>query len=160
MRRNEREIKDQKEIQTIIERADVCRIGLSDNNKPYIVPMNFGYRDNCLCFHCAKEGMKIEIIKRNNNACFEIDIVHTFLKPEGRPCGWNVKYQSIIGFGNAFIIEDFREKSEALNIVTQHYGDDYYTFSEDELERVSIIKIEIASITGKRAGEYPSTLFC
>jgi nitroimidazol reductase NimA-like FMN-containing flavoprotein (pyridoxamine 5'-phosphate oxidase superfamily) len=152
MKRSDREIKDQKEIETIIERADVCCIGLSDNNIPYIVPMHFGYKDNCLYFHCAKEGMKIDIIKQNNSVCFEMDINHTLLKTEGRPCGWSAKYQSVIGFGKAFIIESFKEKSEALNIITQHYGVDYHTFSKDELEKVSIIKIEIANITGKKAG--------
>ncbi len=152
MKRSEREIKDQKEIETIIEKAEVCRIGLSDGNIPYIVPMDFGYKDNCLYFHCAKEGKKIDIIKRNNSTCFEMDIDHTFLKPEGGPCGWDANYQSVIGFGEAFIVENFEEKSEAMNIITQHYGGDYYPFSKDELERVSIIKIEIASITGKKAG--------
>ena len=152
MKRSDREIKDQKEIETIVERADVCRIGLSDGNMPYIVPMNFGYKDNCLYFHCAKEGKKIDIIKRNNSVCFEMDIDHVFLKPEGRPCGWSAKYQSVIGFGKAFIVETFEEKSEALNIITQHYGGDYYPFSKDELEKVIIIRIEIVSITGKKAG--------
>ena len=152
MKRSEREIKDRKVIETIIEKADVCRIGLSDGNTPYIVPVNFGYKDNCLYFHSAKEGKKIDIIKRNNNACFEMDIDHAFLKPEGRPCGWGGKYRSVIGFGKAFIVENFEEISESLNIVTQHYGADYYPFSKDELERVSIIKIEIASTTGKKAG--------
>ena len=152
MRRNDREIKDQKEIESIIEKADVCRIGLSDGNMPYIVPMDFGYKDNCLYFHCAREGKKIDIIKRNNSACFEMDIDHMFLKPEGRPCGWGAKYRSVIGFGKAFVVEDSEEKSEALNIITQHYGADYYLFSKDELESVGIIKIEIASTTGKKAG--------
>ncbi len=151
MKRSDREIKDQKEIDGIIERADVCHIGLSDGNMPYIVPMDFGYKDNCLYFHCAKEGKKIDIIKRNSSACFEMDIDHTFLKPEGHPCGWGAKYQSVIGFGKAFIVENFEEKSEAMNIVTQHYGGSYYPFSKDELERVTIIRIEIASITGKKA---------
>ncbi len=151
MHRSDREVKDQKEIETIIEKADICRIGLSDNNMPYVVPMDFGYKDNCLYFHGAKEGMKIDIIKRNNSVCFEMDIDHTFLKPEGRPCGWEAKYQSVIGFGKAFIVENFKEKSEAVNIITQHYGGDYYPFSEDELENVNIIKLEIASITGKKA---------
>ena len=48
--------------------------------------------------------------------------------------------------------ETFEEKSGALNIITQHYGGDYYSFSENELEKVNIIKIEIVSITGKKAG--------
>ncbi|UCG54301.1 MAG: pyridoxamine 5'-phosphate oxidase family protein [Dehalococcoidia bacterium] len=152
MRRSEKEIKEQEEIENIIERADVCRIGLSDGNMPYIVAMNFGYKDNCLYFHCAKEGKKIDIIKRNYNACFEMDIDHAFVKPEGRPCARRGKYRSVIGFGKAFIVEDFEEISDALNIIIQHYGNEYYPFSKDELERVCIIKIEIGSITGKKSG--------
>ena len=80
MRRGEREIKDRKEIEAIIERANVCRIGLSDGKMPYVIPMDFGYKDNCLYFHCAREGKKIDIIKRNNSACFEMDIDHAFLR--------------------------------------------------------------------------------
>jgi nitroimidazol reductase NimA-like FMN-containing flavoprotein (pyridoxamine 5'-phosphate oxidase superfamily) len=151
VKRSDREIKDAKQIETIIENAHVCRIGLSDGNMPYIVPMHFGHNDNCLYFHCAKEGKKIDIIKRNNNACFEMDINHTLVKPKGRPCGWSAKYQSVIGFGKVFLIESPKEKSEALNIITRHYGSEYYPFSKEELEKVCIIKIEIVSITGKEA---------
>ena len=152
MRRSEREIKDRKDIDAIIERAKVCRIGLAEANMPYIVPMNFGYRGNYLYFHCAKAGRKIDIIRQNSNACFEMDIDHTLLKPEDRPCGWNAKYQSVIGFGQVYIVENTEEKAEALNILTEHYEGDYYPFSRDELENLSIIKIEITSVTGKRAG--------
>ena len=151
MRRKDKEITNKSDLESILQKAQVCRLGLLDVNIPYIVPMDFGYMDNCLYFHCAKEGKKIDIIKRNSNACFEMDIDHAFLKPEGRPCGWSAKYQSVIGFGKAIIVEKFEEKSEALNIITQHYGGDHYPFSKDELEKVSIIKIEIASITGKKA---------
>ena len=76
MRRKEKEIKDRKEIISILQKAKICRIGLSENNKPYIVPMNFGYKEGCLYFHCANEGRKIGIIKKNNNVCFEIDTDH------------------------------------------------------------------------------------
>ena len=147
----DRGTKEQKEIEAIIERAKVCRIGMWDGKIPYIVPMNFGYKENCLYFHCGKKGKKIDIIKQYNDVCFEMDIDHVFLKPEGRPCGWDVKYQSIIGFGKALIVETIEEKSEALNIIIQHYVCEYYPFSKDDLEKVNIIKIEIASITRKIA---------
>ena len=55
------------------------------------------------------------------------------------------------GFGKASIVNNFKEKSEALDTIIKHYGADYYNFSEDALERVNIIKIEISSITGKKS---------
>lgn len=152
MRRNEREIKDRKAMEAVIERAQVCRIGFSENGIPYIVPMNFGYNDNCLYFHCALEGKKLDIISNNPKVCFEMDTDYELEKVEGDPCGWSAKYRCIIGSGTAIVIKDFQEKLTALNIITEHYGGKWYDFSEKELEAVGIIRIEIDNITGKQAG--------
>ena len=67
VRRKDKEIKDKEVIESIIKRATVCRIALSENNVPYIVPLSFGYKDNCLYFHSAPEGRKIDIIKQRVN---------------------------------------------------------------------------------------------
>ena len=152
MRRSELEIKDRQAIEAVIERAQICRIGLSENGKPYIVPMNFGYRDNCLYFHCALEGKKLDIISTNPEVCFEMDTDYELLKVEERPCGWSVKYRCIIGSGTATIIKDIQEKLTALNIITEHYGGRWYDFPEKELEAVGVIRIKINNITGKQAG--------
>ncbi len=53
MSRKDKEIKDKDEIESTIKRANVCRIGLAENNIPYVVPLVFGYKDNCLYFHSA-----------------------------------------------------------------------------------------------------------
>ena len=84
MRRNEREIKDREEMEAIIQRAQVCRIGLSEKDVPYIVPMDFGYKGNCLYFHCASEGKKLDMIRQNSKVCFEIGIDHQMVKPARR----------------------------------------------------------------------------
>lgn len=152
MRRNEQQIKDGEEMETIIHRAQVCRIGLSAKDVPYVVPVHFGHKGNCLYFHCATEGKKLDILRHNNTVCFQMDIDHEIVKSAEYPCRWSAKYRSIIGFGKASIIEDLQEKSSALNIVIQHYGGDWYDFSEKELERVCVIRIEISSMAGKKAG--------
>jgi len=151
MRKTEREIKDRAEIESIIKQAQVCRVALALDNVPYIVPMNYGYRDNCLYFHCATEGKKLDIIRQNNQVCFEMDLDYELVRSTEKVCTWGSKYRSVIGFGKAYIIEKWQEKAAALNIVTQHHGAPPYDFSEKELEKVSIIKIEISSITGKKA---------
>ena len=51
MRKKEREIKDMKEIESIILSTKVCRVAFSDGDQPYIVPLCFGYRNNALYFH-------------------------------------------------------------------------------------------------------------
>ena len=41
-----------------------------DGDEPYVISMNFGYKDKALYLHSATEGRKIEIIKKNNKVCF------------------------------------------------------------------------------------------
>ena len=105
MRKTEKEIKDPEEIESILKRADVCRIGFSEENRAYIVPVNFGYRDRCLYFHSAHEGRKVEILKRNNRVCFEIDIASELIRGE-TPCKWDMKYLSVMGSGRASLLVD------------------------------------------------------
>ena len=150
MRRKEREVTDKKAIEEIILKAEICRLGLSLNDKPYIVPLNFGYKDNALHFHCAKRGFKTDIIKENNNVCFEIETDTELIKGEHACVDWKMKYKSVIGFGKAYMIDDAEEKISSLNIIMEHYtGKSQAVFTEKNVRSVSIIKVVIESMSGK-----------
>src|SRR5512136_2156564 len=105
MRKQEREIRDEAEIQEILEKGLVCRLGLYDGQYPYVVPLNYGYRNGCMYFHCAREGKKTDILKKNGRVCIEVDIDFRVVRGE-TPCRWTAKYRSVIGFGSARIIDD------------------------------------------------------
>ena len=150
MRRTEKEIEDRAEMENVIAKADICRVGLSDNGIPYVVPVNFGYRDNCIYFHCAREGAKLDIISLNNNVCVEFDIDHE-MRVDDVACEWGSKYRSVIGFGKAFIVDDREEKKRALDIIMGHYSDKSFTYRDDRVDGIYIVKIEIERMTGKKA---------
>jgi len=154
LRRKDREVKDKETIESIIKGATVCRIALSENNVPYIVPVAFGYKDNCLYFHSAPQGRKIDVIKQNNNVCFELDIDCELAKKSEQPCSWSMKYRSVIGFGKAFFIDGVKEKRTALNIIVEHYSGNpnEYPYPEDVISNMAVIKVEIDSMTGKQSG--------
>jgi len=151
MRREDKEIKDQKEIQAIIEKATVCRVAFSESDVPYIVPVNFGHEGDCLYFHSAPEGKKIEIIKKNDRVCFEMDVDQEVVK-SGTPCDWEMKYRSVIGFGTALLVNDLEERRRALNAIVGHYSGDPYEYPANALREVAVVKIEIESMTGKKSG--------
>jgi nitroimidazol reductase NimA-like FMN-containing flavoprotein (pyridoxamine 5'-phosphate oxidase superfamily) len=151
MRRKDKEIKDIKEIESIMNRCDVCRIALCENNSPYIFPVSFGYKDKCLYFHSAADGRKIDIIKKNNRVCFEFDIHNELIKSENL-CNWDVKYYSVIGSGKAFFIEDIEGKTKALDIITGHYSSGAFEYQKNSVTNVTVIKVEIENLTGKKSG--------
>ena len=149
MRRKDREIVDQTAIRAVMEEAQVCRIGLSDNGMPYVIPMNFGLGINCLYVHCAKEGRKIDVIRKNNRVCFEMDILHE-VRREALRCGCSTRFDSIIGFGRAVIVEEPCEKRLALDRIMEHYGaEGPFPYAEEYFAKTAIIRIDIESMTFK-----------
>ena len=150
MRRKEKEITDMAEIEQILSRAFVCRLGLCENGRPYVVPLCFGYKDNALYFHCAKEGKKLDIIRKNNNVCFEVDTDYQVIKAE-QACKFTMRYKSVIGFGKAMVIEDAEAKRRGLDIIMQQFSKGPFEYPEEDLKKTAAIKVEIESMTGKKS---------
>ena len=151
MRRNESEIKDIASIEEVISKAQVCRLALSENERPYIIPLCFGYKDKTLYFHSAREGKKLSILEKNNNVCFEIDTDHELIKGK-KACSCSMKYRSVIGFGKAELIKETELKRRALNIIMQNYFEGFFKYPDEAVNNIVIIKVEIESMTGKQLG--------
>jgi uncharacterized protein len=157
MKRKDKEIIDKEIIGSIMQEVDYCVIALTDDEKPYNVPMNFGYRDKNLYLHSYHEGRKIDILKKNNIVSFVVTD-KTEIKPSKTPCNWGMKYISVMGLGKASFIEDTKEKIEALDIIMTKYSADTkhitkkFDYSEDIIERIVIIKVKVTELTCKISG--------
>jgi nitroimidazol reductase NimA-like FMN-containing flavoprotein (pyridoxamine 5'-phosphate oxidase superfamily) len=155
MRRKDKEITDINEKLKIIEKNKVCRLALSDNNCPYIIPLNYGYSfENetlIFYFHSALEGKKLEIIEKNNRACVEIDCGGVLIEGE-KPCNHSYAFESIIGTGKIILLNTVEEKKAGLNrLMKQQTGkNEMYHFDEKMMERVVVYKMVVEEFTGKR----------
>ena len=154
MRRTDREIKDKAEILKLIDKCDVCRLALADNNIPYIVPMNYGfeYTDDklILYFHGANEGKKHDIIVKNPMACFEIDCSHKLIEAD-EATNYTMEYESVIGNGKISYITEKHEKIKALRHLMKHYAKDKdFTFPDHVIDLVTVYKLDVSELTGKR----------
>ena len=150
MRRKEKEITDIREIESIIRKSQVCRLALADGGLPYIVPLCFGYKNKILYFHSAKEGQKIEILRRNRQVCFEFDI-DARVRSGKTACAWGMAYKSVIGRGKASLVEDPEEKQKALDIIMRQYSKGDFEYSAERLAQMLVIKVDISTMTGKKS---------
>lgn len=153
MRRRDREVVDQNKIRDIIRTCDCCRLGFSLPKGAYIVPMNFGYKENedhgIFYFHSAIEGRKIELIKALGYAGFELDTGHK-IKEAKKACAFGFKFQSIIGEGSIHLVEDNEEKIEAMHLIMKHYSNEAnWDFSIEMLNNVSILKLIVLEMNCK-----------
>jgi len=157
MRRADRKIKDQDKIKNILDSAAVARIAINDEKYPYIVPMNYGCDFDgahlTLYFHCALEGTRIDLLKKNNFVSFEIDIDEGLIRLGDTACSYSFLYASIVGFGQTFFIDDPKEKAQALSKIVSHLDKSAqhkdFAYDDDALNRVCVFKIEADSFTAK-----------
>lgn len=153
MRKNDREITEQNKIEQIIQSCHCCRLGLSDGDKIYIVPLNFAFVHNneqqVFYFHSARQGKKIHLINQNEYAGFELDTNH-HLKTSDVACGYSFGYQSVIGFGKISIVLDNEEKEQALQFIMEHYtGKNAWSFDKRAMQATAIIKLVVEEISCK-----------
>jgi uncharacterized protein len=152
MRRKEKEIQDRTQIDQIIAQADVCRVGLSSANRPYIVPVSFGYDGQVIYFHTATEGMKIDYMASNTQVCFEFEHDVRVIPNEHSACQWTISFYSVIGFGTVAEITDPERKQHALNQIVQHYaGSSAEQFNAQALASTRLWGITVESISGKQS---------
>ncbi len=145
---SQKEINNDKAIEDIINKASVLRMGLAVDDMPYVVPLCFGYLNRTFYIHSAKSGKKLDMIRSNNSVCIEIDGNIKLLQNE-EPCSWSMNYASVIAFGRAYILESRAEKEVGLNSIMQKYSRKEYHFREEDLDKVTVIKIVVERITGK-----------
>lgn len=152
MRRKEREITDHAILEEILHKAWICRLAMSADDQPYVIPLCFGYRDKTLYIHCAQEGLKIDMLKKNHRVCFEAD-GDLELKRGENACEWGMKGRSVIGFGRAHVIDDPDGKTMALGVIMEHYGAKApFSYNAGGLEKALIIRVDIETMTGKKLG--------
>jgi len=151
MKRKEKAITDEAEIIDLLSSETICRLAIIDENIPYIVPVNYGYRDGALYIHSALEGRKISIIEKNDMVCFEVESDVSMI-PADDACGFSMAYRSVIGYGRARIVRDSGMKREALDIIMrQQTGSEGWSYSKKALDKTAVIKVEIESMSGKKS---------
>jgi nitroimidazol reductase NimA-like FMN-containing flavoprotein (pyridoxamine 5'-phosphate oxidase superfamily) len=154
MRRSNREVKDEAELIKIINGCKVCRVGMVDGDKPYVIPMNFGYQlqDSMITIylHCAKDGRKTTLLEKNNQVCIELDQMKELITGE-KGCDYSCYFESFIGEGPAVFIEDPASKINGLKIIMKHQtGRDDFSFDQHVVDQTTLIVVELTSYSAKR----------
>lgn len=156
MRRKDREVTDIKHIEDIIQACDCCRIGLVDHGKAYIVPLSFAYvrndeddRKGHFYFHGASQGRKLDIIRQNPEAGFELD-TNYMLQEGNTACGYSCRYQSVIGSGRIHILDEAEEKIKGLNHIMQHYsGKADWEYDMRMIEAITVLRLDVEELSCK-----------
>ena len=155
MRRIDREVVSREWMTEVLEKGEWMELALAGKDGwPYIVPLNYGFGDDFIVIHCAKEGKKIDLLKENNKVAFNVTVDAEIVRNEEDPTKFSMKYKSVSGRGIAEFIEEKNEKRAALELMMEHYRGPKGPITEEKLSVTAVVKIRITEITGK-VNRYP-----
>jgi len=153
MNRKDREIKDESEHIDILRNGKIVTISLCRKNEPYIVTLDYGYdeAENCLYFHCAKNGLKIDFLLDNSHVC--ATIIEDLGYVDGR-C--EHKFRSLVFWGAMMVVENLEGKKHGMNVLLNHLEKNPEKLKKRLLskdtayQKFAVLRLDITEISGKQ----------
>ncbi len=147
IRRKDREIKPQEAIE-LLDSAEYGVLSTVDqDNQPYGVPLSYVYKDNCIYFHCALSGHKLDNITTNSKVSFCVVGKTKILSAQ-----FATEYESAVAFGIASEVKG-PERYDALLWIVKKYSpaciEEGKFYIEQKDKATKVFKIEIKHISGK-----------
>lgn len=155
MRRSGQKLKDE-DVRAILRDGRTAVLALSgDDGYPYAVPVNYVCEGDKVYFHCAREGHKLDAIRRQDKVSMCV-----VAEDEVVPERLTTRYCSVILFGHARILESRDEMVHAAEALGMKYCEDKDRVDSairNGLNRLCCVEIVIDHITGKEGLEFART---
>jgi hypothetical protein len=147
MRRKDRAITEE-EAAALLRRGEYGVLStVSEDGKPYGVPVHYCLVDHDIYFHCAIKGRKVDHFEKNKSVSFCV-VGDTELLPRE----FATRYESVIVAGEIEEVFDPR-KQTALEGLVQKYSPDFFASGLKYIERfrdkTRVFKITIQTLSGK-----------
>ena len=141
-------------INSVIAKCNICYVAVTTpENKPYVIPMNFGFRDNIFYFHGASEGKIIDCLNANPNVCITLCIDNEIKFQNAEvACSYGMKSKSVIASGKVQFVSDLDEKREILNIIMANYSGRKFEYGNPAVKNVNVWKVPVDEISCKEFG--------
>lgn len=153
MRRKDKEITDANEIKSILKRAKYVTLAMCSEDEPYLATISHGYDEqrNCIYFHCAPEGKKIDILKANNHVWGQALLDHGYVQG-----GCDHLYATAQFSGRVTFAGDVAEKKHALKVMIRALDGNPEELIAKQLvpqsiQKINIGRVDIDFLSGKKA---------
>lgn len=145
-------IADIKEMTDIIQKCEVCYVALAEKDgSPYVVPMNFGFKDGYIYLHGAQFGRKMDILKQNPKIAinFSTDFKLRY-QSEHVACSYSMKYRSVNVEGKVEFLEGKESKVAGLDIIMAQYSDREFKYNDPAINEVCVYRVSTETMTGRK----------
>lgn len=146
-------IESKEEIYTVIKACKTCYLAMSDDNVPYVLPMNFALDGESVILHSAQFGRMWETLKKNRKVCINWTLGEELAWQHVKVgCSYRVKSKSVIIEGSVEFVEEYNEKERCIHLLMAQYSDLKFKFNAPAIKNVGVLKVHVDKITAKEFG--------
>lgn len=152
-KRKKNEILDEEAKLALLKAGNHLTLALCDQDTPYIVTLSYGLDKghNCLYFHCANKGDKLDIIGKNPQACATLIKDNGYLETK---CDHD--YETLVIRGGIHVVTELEEKKHGLQVLLDHLEKNPRPIFERNIkddrsyDGVTILRLNLDSVIGKK----------
>jgi len=149
-------IESREEMEKVLQEEEYGYLGLCLEGRPYVVPVNYAYRDGKILFHCGFKGKKLEYIRGNPQVCFAVARQPGAVRDHpGGPC--HVDSDSVICYGRARVLDDPKQREVALNAFNRRFRPQAPDIAPEGAMNCNAVEITISEMTGRQERERKRT---
>lgn len=146
-------IEDRAEIDGIIKSCKTCYVAMSENDRPYVLPMNFALEGDVVILHSAQSGRMWETVQKNSHVCINWTLGEELAWQDERSgCSYRVRSKSVLLEGAIEFVNDYDEKERCLHLLMAQYSNREFKFNAPAVKNVGIMKVHIEKISAKEFG--------
>ena len=157
IREANRAVYNREAIYKILDEAFVCHMGFEVDGQPYVIPTMFARVEDYLYFHGSAASRMLRGLSKGLSVCITVTLIDGLVLARS-VFNHSMNYRSVVALGRAILIDEPREKLNALRMFTEKLLPgrwlDARQPSEKELKATSILKLQLTEVSAKvRTGD-------
>ncbi len=148
----QRAVYNREEIYAILDEGFVCHVGFVIGSQPFVIPTNYARRGDEILIHGSPAGRMLRALESGGAVCVTVTLVDGLVLARSA-FHHSVNYRSVVILGNARVVSDPAEKTEALRCFTNHVApgrwDEVRRPAPQELNATMVLAVALTEVSAK-----------
>jgi uncharacterized protein len=152
VREAHRGVYDRETAYRILDEGFLCHVGFVGNGQPFVIPTSYGRHGHNLYIHGSAASRMLRHMKEGVPVCITVTLLDGLVLARS-VFNHSMNYRSVVVLGKATLVDDPREKLEALRLLSEHIipgrWADARQPNERELKQTSVLRVPIEEFSSK-----------
>jgi len=147
-----RGVYDRETAYRILDEGFLCHVGFAVDGQPYVIPTSYGRAADHLYIHGSAASRMLRQMKQGIAVCVTVTLLDGLVLARS-VFNHSMNYRSVVILGKATLVDDPKEKIEALLALSEHIlpgrWADARQPNERELKQTSVLRVPIEEFSAK-----------